>query len=89
MTVAEKLKSWLDEIGADGLMVNMSSSDHVYQINSKLERAIESWGLDMLVPTFRHADGSYHTKPEASHDEHCPCICQAFKDWNKHKEAKK
>lgn len=101
MTVAEKLKSWLDEIGADGLMVPAVTT-HIYQEDSELERAIESWGLDSLVPAYRHADGTYHAEVEVPvvcvkmkccepRGDKCECrdICEYYQSWLAHKEATK
>lgn len=97
MTVAEKLKSWLDEIGADGLF------DNVYQSSFIPKEALRVWEAFRaeLVPAFRHADGSYHTEKEIG-DE--PCLkcpdangdwckrlvaCDAYKHWLAHKEETK
>jgi hypothetical protein len=73
MTVAEKLKSWLDEIGADGLMI---IGDQQSVIATK---DIREWAVITpdRVPAFRHADGRWHTEPK--HWFLCKtCICDCM-----------
>lgn len=100
MTVAEKLKSWLDEIGADGLMYPVSFSP--YYSKDELEDALSRHNCADLIPAYRHADGSYHTEKEFMNDP-CPMcndrceeihrtgceIYSEYQSWLAHKEEAK
>jgi hypothetical protein len=59
-TVAEIIRAHLDEIGADGLMLNGKSESF-----SAKETLADFIALNVrAVPAFRHADGSYHAEKE-------------------------
>lgn len=77
MTVAEKLKSWLDEIGADGLM---SPTDYGVPETAIVKLSDQQWRMVWLdlVPAYRHADGSYHTTKEIPIED--PCRSCAYDD---------
>lgn len=93
MTVGKHIREWLDEIGADGLMVK----DGPVWTKEQIDEANGSCCWSVLVPAFRHADGSYHTEKESPCADCNLCSngfmtgdgCSPYQSWLAHKEATK
>lgn len=80
MNLQQHILEWLDSIGADGMMFDVTFSPVILKANLKDAFAPQVC-TDQLVPAYRHADGTYHTAPEHWFlCKTCICDCMPIED---------